>query len=242
MKVLSSLVFFMFVSACFFNAASAEVIFMDDFDNEVPDEGSPDNCICFGTALTSATVNTRNPFSGTNSAIVTLHFLPGTWGGGMIIKKFEPRSFRNAVISASVSASQDLSALKPILAFRIEDADGTIMRADANNMFAPSLMYNNFSLPVENITQVDYRGADSIIDLDNIVSFGFCIYNYGKVSGVVHFYVDDVKVEINTQDSLTSSSYDSGRSAQLPPASSTGGNNSNENKRTNVRSEALSRW
>lgn len=209
----------------------AEDLFFDSFDNELADEGPPDNFVCFGTAYTSSVVNSRNPYSGINSSIFTLHFTPGTWGGGMITKDFEPTNFRGATLSVNVCASQDLTGISPILSFRLADADGTIMRSDLQDMFVPTNMYQTFTLPVSKIGQLDYKGTDGILDITNIVSVGICIYNYGEVEGVVHFYIDDFRAYNDAlSNELSSTNTNSNPKASQPPIDNT------------TDTDALSRW
>jgi len=175
----------------FATQSTGEVLYSDNFDLEAPDEGSPDNFLSFGTCLTSIVVNTRNSASPPNAAILTLEFAEGRWGGGMIRHKFEPTNFEGATLSMNFAASQDLSDKRPLLSFRAEDEDGTIMRANISQMFSPGTVFKEFSLPITNLTQLDARGADSMLNLEKIVSYGFCVYNNADVEGVVHFYIDD---------------------------------------------------
>ena len=67
------------------------------------------------------------------------------------------------------------------------------MRSDLRDMFVPTNVYQTFAIPVSKIGQLDYKGTDGILDINNIVSIGLCIYNYGEVEGVVHFYIDDFR-------------------------------------------------
>lgn len=192
------------VLVSFANLSSGKTIFAENFDSQLADEGSPDNFFSFGTSLTSIVVNSRNPNSAPNSAIITLDMTDG-WGGGMVRRKFEPTDFTGAIISASISASQDLKDNK-VMAFRVEDEDGTIMRANISKMFAPSTAYSTFEVPIAHLTQIDARGADSILDVKKIVSYGMCFYNNNNVSGVVHFYIDDLEVidSAGTEDDVIS--------------------------------------
>lgn len=180
----------------FASLSSGKVIFSDNFDLEAPDEGSPNNFFTFGMSMTSIVVNPRQVASRPYAAILTLDFIPGTWGGGMIVEKFEPTNFDGAIFSAKVCASEDLSKKTAVFSFRAEDADGTIMRANLENMSTLSREFTEIALPINKLTQVDEWGLDMVFDTSKIVSFGFCVYNQGDHDGVVHFYIDDVTVTI----------------------------------------------
>lgn len=181
---------------------SASLMFSDNFDSELADEGTPDGFFSFGTSLTSIVVNSRNPFSAPNSMIFTLDLTEG-WGGGVVKQKFEPTDLTDATISAKIAASKDLEGIN-MISFRIEDEDGTIMRANIANMFSPSTEYNHFELPLNRITQIDARGADSRLNFEKIVSYGMCFYNNDRVTGVVHFFIDDLSIKSGSSNLIGS--------------------------------------
>lgn len=197
------LLFFVISSAT--HSSASELIFFDNFDNQAADEGSPDGFMSFGTSLSSVVVNTANPYSGNNSVIFSVDFTDGGWGAGMVAPEFEPTDFTGKILSAKFAASADLSAI-PIISFRFEDEDGTIMRANLDTMFGPSTFYQNFSLAIASVNQIDARGADSVLNIQKIVSFGFCIYNNHDqdLNGVFHFYIDDIRIADQSEpDTMT---------------------------------------
>ena len=188
---------FAILCCVYISACEAKTIFFDDFDNEPADDGNPQNYVSFGTSIASVAVNSDNPHSGSQAMDFKMHFLPNTWGGGVSVHKFKPVSFQEAVFSIWVISTKDFADLKAPMTFRIEDEDGTVMLANSRKMFTPGLDYKEYSLNATELTKLDSRGNDSKLDLDKIVSFGFCFYNYGQVDEIVDFYIDDFKVENN---------------------------------------------
>lgn len=187
----------------FSSPSSGKVVFLDNFDREAPDEGSPNNFFSFGTSLSSVVVNPRKVSTPPNATILTMNFLPRTWGGGMLVNHFEPTDYEGAILSAKICASQDLSNKPPMFAFRAEDEDGTILRATGENMFKPGEDFQTFSLPISALDQVDAWGADAQLNASRIVSFGFCFYNAEGIDGVVHFYIDDITVTVPDGNIIT---------------------------------------
>lgn len=166
----------------------------DMFDDEAPDAGAPEGYGVYGEELSDRGVTETTGFSGAQSACITVDFTQDKWGVIMLHNKGH-WSAQNGVICAQVCAPANLMSKKPMVAFKLIDADGTGVRTPDAKLFLPDPEWTLLSEPVSELTMVEEPGTTPGLDVEHIAQYGVVFYDQGDIDVVVNFFVDDVELK-----------------------------------------------
>jgi len=186
-----------------FHAIGSEstIIALSNFDSEIQHDGLPDGFTAFGL-VDAKGVTTNRSFSSPNSAYVMINFSATGFGAGLVRKPLsEPLDIRGATLSIDVMTTEDLSANLGHIAFRLVDADGTIMRSSNVDMYAPNESFTTFTQPAYELDYADERGSIPGLDFEKIVSYGVLIMNRRDLKKVVTYYLDNLAIVMNKEES-----------------------------------------
>ena len=169
----------------------------DTFDEEAPDAGAPEGYGVFGEELSDRGVTETTGFSGAQSACITVDFTGDKWGVIMLHNKGQWNAL-GGTISAQVCAPLNLTSKKPMVAFKLVDADGTGVRTPDAQLFLPGPEWTLLSQPVAQLTLVEEQGSVPGLDVEHIAQYGLVFYDQGDIDVVINFFVDDVELTAGT--------------------------------------------
>ena len=180
--------------------SDSTIIAISNFDSEIRHDGLPDGFKSFGIVEAKG-VTTNRSFSSPNSAYVMINFSETGWGAGLAHNPVsEPLDIRGARLSLDIMATEDLSANLGHIAFRLVDADGTIIRSSDVDMFSPNESFSTFTQPAYELDYADEPGSIPGLDFENIVSYGVLIMNKRDFKKVVTYYLDNLSIVLNKED------------------------------------------
>ena len=178
-------------------AANADMI-IDDFENQPTGSGigTPLDYFSFGGQLTDFGVDEKfDAVSGTRSAFYVADFsVENAFGIGAARQNLNLSLSSNHVLSVYLRVTDSLAVgSTPFTAFRIGDADGTVMRTPDSDLSSVSTDFLKISQPLSSLTFQDEAGSLAGLDFAHITTVGLLFYDR-DFSGTSTIVFDDLSI------------------------------------------------
>lgn len=191
MKKLSLVLFLSLVATCF----AAGPIFLDDYESTTPGTRLPEGYTSFGSFGKMGVSKAKgDAASGSMGGYVEIDFKTSEWGAGLAHYGLD-LDLSEAVLSVQIKSSEDFAEKDGLVAFRISDADGTVVRTPLADLYAPKAAFAKFSQDVKKLTTVDEPGTTPGIDLKHVSSIGLVFYKRENSSQACRFVFDDLRAD-----------------------------------------------
>lgn len=193
------------VWSAFLNREAKADIIIDNFENQpvASGAGTPLNYFTFGDLLSDRGVsNTLGSVSGTRSAFYVVDFDQSGFGVGAARQNLnlsiDPKM--EVMVELRLAAGPRASGF---IAFRLEDADGTIFRTADNQLLAASSSFQTLSQSIATILTVDTAGSIAGLDLTQIRSVGLLFFDR-DFTGLSTIVFDDLRIVTVPEPSVLS--------------------------------------
>lgn len=171
-------------------------IFVDNYDAQQPRPGLPNGYTAFGNyQAIGVRAGEDASFSKPNGAYITIDFSKSDWGAGIAHYYGRSLDLRESILAVQIKSSVDMSTLQGAVAFRIADADGTVVRTQYEDLHATGTRFATFFQLARKLELEDEPGRVLGIDLANIISIGLIFYARGDSAGEVTFTFDDLRIQ-----------------------------------------------
>ena len=176
-------------------SATADMVFLDDFEGEaLVDGGNPSGWTLFGAPMVDRGTYTSSSHSPSASVWVAVNWDAGGWGYGAVTVSNETERYNlmdeSGTLSIWMRATNYFSAAS--VALTIFDEDGTQWRTSDSELFTPTMTWTMYSTPLSNMV-METAGAVAGMNYTNITQFGFLSFDSGQTGpNLVNF--DDFQV------------------------------------------------
>lgn len=169
---------------------------VDNFENQSVDSGlgTPLDYFSFGKQLADRGVSADfGATSGTKAAFYVINFDedPG-FGVGAAHENISLSITADHVLQVSLRIANGQTS-GGFIAFRLADADGTVLRTPNSNLFSASSNFQVLAQAVSDVSFTDFNGSVTGLDLTHITSVGLLFFDQ-NYSGIAKLVFDDLKV------------------------------------------------
>lgn len=167
-------------------------LFLENFDSPFTGSG-PDNFFSFGNQLRDWGVSSAYGFTSPGqAAFYTMDFDDTGFGIGAARENISLVLASSNRISVAVRL-QSGTAPGGFVAFRLEDADGTVVRTADSDLMSAGSSFQTLQQYVSNLTTVDYTGTTVGLDLSHISRVGLLFFDR-VYSGQATVVFDDLRI------------------------------------------------